>query len=209
MSMMLSTSAAVAAAPLVAEAASASKDRRQIAAAESDPVLMAVTKWKRTKALMDKAGKAHTAAESAVQARGSSSRFVEFEGERFASLESLDARFKGALTRKDVLLIVRNLKATLPSEAELAKRQSAYKAARTELRRVLLAEQRAHREARFAQVEAAWNKALHDEELHQIAVLSTEPTTSAGAIALLRFAAERDDCPLEIAEAIRNAVVAL
>jgi putative ubiquitin-RnfH superfamily antitoxin RatB of RatAB toxin-antitoxin module len=188
-----------------------SNARRLIAEAESDPVLVAIAKWESTKERMDEAGKVHSAAESAVQARGPRSRFVEFDGVRYSRLEDLDAHFKGALTRKDVLEIVRNLKAkTQPLSAEaLAKRQSAFDAARTELRRILLADQRAHREARVAQAEAAWNKALSEEERHQLGVLASEPTTSTGAIALLKFAARRDDCPAEIADAIRNAVVAL
>ena len=82
-----------------------------IAQAE-DPVFAALADLERAKASVVTVGKIHAAAEEAIyEARAPG--FVEFEGEQIHSLAHLDATFKrdGALTRKAVLSIIRDMRA--------------------------------------------------------------------------------------------------
>ena len=163
-----------------------------------EPVSAALAELERAKANVETVGKIHAAAEEAIyEARAPG--FVEFEGEQIHSLARLDAVFKrdGALTRKAVLSIIRDMRANLPprlSPAERAARDAAraetYRNARAELARMVAVGAEARAQSGFDEAEAKWNEAVSRENEAVDAIFACKPRSAAGALALLRFVAE-------------------
>ncbi len=192
-----------------------------IAQAE-DPVFAALADLERAKASVVTVGKIHAAAEEAIyEARAPG--FVEFEGEQIHSLAHLDATFKrdGALTRKAVLSIIRDMRANLPPRlspagraARDAARAEAYRKARTELEHIVAAKAEARAQSGFDEAEAKWDDATSRENEAVAAIFACKPRSAAGALALLRFVAENmsaydmgsDDIGAEAPAAILRAV---
>ena len=186
-----------------------------------EPVSAALAELERAKANVETVGKIHAAAEEAIyEARAPG--FVEFEGEQIHSLARLDAVFKrdGALTRKAVLSIIRDMRANLPtrlSPAQMAARDvaraEAYRKARAKLEQMVAAGAEARAQSRFDQVEAAWDEATVRQSEAEDAVLACNPRIAAGALALLRFVADNTDSAsgndADASGAIRRAVAAI
>ena len=168
------------------------------AATIDDPVFIALAELERVKATVETVGKVHSAAEEVIfEARAPG--FVEFEGEKINNLAHLDAVFKGdgALTRENIVSIVRNMRAKFPprlSPAEKAvrdaEREAEYREAHAKLERIKAAEAEARAQSGFDEAEAKWNEATARENEAEDAIFACEPRTAAGALALLRFVAD-------------------
>ena len=164
-----------------------------------DPVFAALADLERVKANVVAVGEIHSAAEEAIYEAGAP-RFVEFEGEQIHSLARLDAIFHGALTRKAILSIIRNMRASLPPRLSLAgqaardaARAEAYRMARAELEHMVAAAAEARAQSGFDQVETTWNEVISRENDAVDVIFACEPRTAAGALALLRFVADYMD----------------
>ncbi len=183
-----------------------------------EPVSAALAELERAKANVETVGKIHAAAEEAIyEARAPG--FVEFEGEQINHLARLDAVFNGALTRKAVLSIIRNMRANLPprlSPAERAARDAAraeaYRNAHAELERLVAVGAEARAQSGFDEAEAKWNDAVSRENEAVDAIFACKPRSTVGALALLRFVAENMsayDMGSEAPAAILRAVAAI
>lgn len=182
----------------------------------NDPVLAALAELENVRARVKTIGKAHSIAEEAYYESQPGDGLIDLDGNtrvlaRAWSHEQIDSHFDNAgLPDENVRAIIKQTLAM--RRRPLSPADAARQAAHAELDRILekIAEGRAR--SGFDDAEAAWNEAVDAESEAVLTVFAIEPTTKAGALALLRFVADLDyitGYKAEIPDAIRNAVAIL
>jgi hypothetical protein len=185
-------SAGVVATSLTAMGAAVAAPAIGVTSRGDDPVLRALAELKRVRAWMDPIGKKFAEAENASLRSDREFLGLQIDGATLRNVHEIDRHFSPA-SREDLEDTIARLERA--RDAALTKQQIAARAgekakAMKELERQCAAHKSAMATPDFAFAEREWNAATSKEELSIMAVFAAKPTTTAGAIALLRFVAD-------------------
>ncbi len=188
------------------------------AAAGDDPIFAALAEIERVNARVETIGKVHTAAEELFDEMAPRKDWIGLSDGLSVAPDvidhaGIDRHFDDAgLPEQNIreaikkLLSYRKKPLTLEQQAE---REAARKAAHVELDRYLADVEDAEKRSGLGDAESDWEGALGERHEAERTIFETKPVTKAGALALLRFAADylHDVADREEeAAAIRNAV---
>lgn len=156
----------------------------------ADPVFAALAELGRVQERFNQVGKVHATAEAAYLERRPKNIFLILNGRKFYDHEQIDSHFD------DIEAVIKQLlsmsRRTL-SPDEQAERDQARQAAHEELDRILAAKQEAAEQTGFREADDLWNKTFDELSNAEDAAIEAEPSSPAGAIAMLRFLAGHID----------------